>query len=521
MTALRRGQAALARGDLTAARAGFSSALEQDPALRDAWQGLATALARGGDRAGAIECWNLGLRLNPGWIDGWLALARALIDAGRLTLALTAYDRVLERDPRSLSALAGRGFCMRGVGRHAEALDAYERAASVAPENAGVLANLAALLEAANRLEDARAHASAAVEVAPTLGLARLILARCARRDGDLEAAWSHAAAAEPDADLLQEMARIRERQGRYDAAWALTREMNAAVARSDPGGPDGVDSETFPREISAIAAQVTPEWARGWPTVPPDPAPPVFVVGFNRSGTTLLHRILDSHPALSVMEERPCIDAVLKVLEGRDPAGLSARAILVLRDVYRGAAARFVSEGRVVDKTPLNTIHLGLIHRLFPEAPIIFSLRHPCDVIVSNLQQRYRHDDVGVQFESLPRTVHLYTAVMSLGLRLRALLPLRTLDVRYEALVTDWETETRRVLDFLDLPWDDTVRSHRARTEQTVVRTPSYHQVVQPIYRHAVGRWRHYGEHLAPHLPAVAPVAAALGYELIQRPAE
>jgi hypothetical protein len=161
-----------------------------------------------------------------------------------------------------------------------------------------------------------------------------------------------------------------------------------------------------------------------------------------------------------------------------------------------------------------LNTIDIGLIHRLFPDARIILALRHPCDVVLSGFMQPFQPNAAMIHFATLADTARFYAQVMELWQAYRAVLPLDVAVIRYEDLVADVAGEARRLLDFLNLPWDDAVLQYAEHARSRAIATPSYHQVVQPIYRRSVGRWRNYGFAFADILPVLVPALAAFGYD-------
>jgi hypothetical protein len=223
-------------------------------------------------------------------------------------------------------------------------------------------------------------------------------------------------------------------------------------------------------------------------------------------------------------MEEKPAVDIVKKAVEklpGGYPdslANLTAEDADRLRRAYFAEVDRFMGgppPGILVDKMPLNTIEVGLIHRLFPKAKILLALRHPCDVVLSGFMQAFKPNAAMVHFGGLADTAKFYASVMSLWHRYAEVLPLDVLTTRYEDLVADFEAETRRILTFLGLPWEDSVLSYAERAKSRPIATPSYHQVVQPIYAQSVGRWHNYREQMAEVLPVLRPFVEAFGYQL------
>jgi hypothetical protein len=248
----------------------------------------------------------------------------------------------------------------------------------------------------------------------------------------------------------------------------------------------------------------------------------PVFIVGFPRSGTTLLDQMLDAHPSLQVLEERPALEAVvaeLGRLPGAYPAALAdctGPALDALRQVYWDAADRHIARQpgrRLVDKYPFNLVRIHLGMTLFPRAKWVFAVRHPCDVVLSCFMQNFGFTDTTHGFWSLEQTASIYAQVMGLWLEQRQRLAPDCLDLRYEDLIADFEANARRLLEFLDLPWDPRVLAYYEHARTRRIATPSYAQVVQPIYRSAQNRWLNYRPWFAAVESRLAPLAQRLGY--------
>jgi hypothetical protein len=251
----------------------------------------------------------------------------------------------------------------------------------------------------------------------------------------------------------------------------------------------------------------------------------PVFFVGFPRSGTTLVERALAAHPEIVTTEERSPLTPAIRHLIG---TGGSAASLDGPPDI--GAEPR-VSEARalfwqhaetvagplggrlLVDKLPLNLVDLGYANLLFPEARVLVALRDPRDVCLSCFMQRFRLDDSMINFCSLEQTAETYAAVMGLWLAYRDSLSLAWREFRYEDLVEDFEAVVRGLLAFVGLDWHEAVAGYREQAARRPVATPSYRQVTREIYRESIGRWRAYGDVLAPVQPVLAPFVEAFGY--------
>ena len=163
-----------------------------------------------------------------------------------------------------------------------------------------------------------------------------------------------------------------------------------------------------------------------------------------------------------------------------------------------------------------LATLRSPIIERLFPSAPIVFALRHPCDVVLSCFMQNFQVSEFMISFHDLESAALVYDAAMSFWKKARQIFPLRVHEIRYEDIVEDVEGQMRPLIDFLGLPWDDRILDHQTTAvERGYIRTPSYAQVTEKIYRRASGRWTRYRKHMEPVLPILAPWVEEFGYSL------
>ena len=251
----------------------------------------------------------------------------------------------------------------------------------------------------------------------------------------------------------------------------------------------------------------------------------PVFLVGFPRSGTTLLNLILDGHSKLEVLEEEPFMAAVMADIE-RNFGGvfeglktLDQKTLTGIRDKYMNEARELkTKKGKIlfIDKLPLHIVQVPLIRKIFPDAKIILALRHPCDCTLSCFMQNFGLNNAMMNFLSLDDATYYYDQVFSLWLHYEKKLDLDIIKVRYEDVVIDLEKEARAVISFLGLPWEDSVLNYRELAmAKKRINTPSYSQVVQPIYKDSSGRWKHYQKYLDPYLDRLAPYCEAFGYSL------
>jgi hypothetical protein len=266
--------------------------------------------------------------------------------------------------------------------------------------------------------------------------------------------------------------------------------------------------------EQHQLARAITPEWAAKVPLLnEPSPRRVAFLVGFPRSGTTLLDTFLMGHPEVTVLEEEQLVGKAALGLKVKDLPGTSLEYIREARGAYLRALAEHVPDdftGLVVDKFPLDMAAAPLIQAMFPGAPIIFAQRHPCDVVLSGFMQSFGM----VNFADIADTADYYDAMMSTWVAARDSMKLNTHTVVYEELVEDPPSVLKPVISFLGLEWDDRVLDHqKTAKERGTIATPSYDQVTEPISKAPSGRWKRYRKQMAPGLPILLPWAKRLGY--------
>lgn len=550
-------------GRVPEARAAFERALELDPRYPEAWHNLGHVLRVAGDADAAISAFSRALAIAPGYLSARINLGITYFEAQRPEEALRTFEAMLAGGQPHVEALVGSGLCLHLLGqpqkaRHryesalelapdhpsawyylgsvcnelgdvASARDALQRALALNPSDADAWAELAGVHELSSELDAAAEAVRRGLAVAQ--GHPQLVIeaAKLDRRRGDTLGAEARLRALDPQRmpprvrqQFLYEFGNVLDRNLQIEAAHEAFAQANALAAL-------GVRARQFNPEAWFDGVRAISAWlehgAPGMDARDDDPdrgADLCFLVGFPRSGTTLLDTILGAHPAVSLLEEKPTLVPVMHTL-GELPGGYpAALATLesddrrVLRKLYRQSLSRHGAQpGRtVVDKLPLRTIHLGLVQALFPQARVLVSLRHPCDVVLSNFMQQYAVNEAFVNFYSLADATRLYDAVFTLWQKLRPRLSLPVAEVRYEDLVLDPAREASAAFAFLGLDWDpallDVVRRTGGRGRIT---TNSYHQVAEPIYDRSIGRWKRYRGYLAPHLPVLEAHARRLGY--------
>ncbi|HYD12523.1 MAG TPA: sulfotransferase [Allosphingosinicella sp.] len=468
----------------------------------------------------AVAVFQRAIQLRPDWQEMVFNLSEALRRAERhdeRQAVMRTCASIDGDDPRVLTEL---GLAEWAADDLAAAERAFRAAIRLAPASPAAWLELGLLLETLNRTDELTALAGEA----DTAGLgaeAHFLKAWALRRQDRYEEALVEAEAVPATISPLRRhelLAGLYDRLGRPAEAFTEFEAMNrtSELLTPPPPGP------SYREEIEAAAARTTPEWVAGWTRfeVMPEPPAPIFILGFPRSGTTLLDTLLMNIPTLHVLEEQPLLrfvegaiapDGDLGLMSAEEAHGIRAYYYQLLADLSPLPPGR-----QVVDKHPLHMARMPLIQRVFPEAKIIFVERHPCDAVLSCFMANFTLNPAMRSFTRLEEAARTYDALFDAWARAEDLLPLHVHRVRYERMIEDLAGEMRPLLDFLGLPWDEKVLDNQAaaRARGRVI-TASYSQVGEPIYTRAAGRWERYREQLAPVLPILAPWAERMGYEM------
>jgi Flp pilus assembly protein TadD len=463
-----------------------------------------------------------------------LELARRALGAGAVEEAASLLDEALRHDPDSVEAAHLLGRTRFIMGDHAGAAELLRRAAGQRPDSAELAHDLGFALQRLGKFDEAEAAYGRAMELGGAAGVGEQALAALAelkRLTGALDEAWELASDAFDrgvrdtrlvvtycrlcarrgdlnraggilsqiigqlaDPDIRSEAAfvlgEVCDRLGRYDDAFRAYRHGNELM-----GGAFDVDS--YRRGVDRVIEAWEPEVAAGLPQGM-QTSRPVFVVGMPRSGTSLVEQILASHPQIAGAGEVNRLQPIVREVTGGAPlltsprnldAEVVAEAAGSQLDAMEQAAGAADGVDRITDKTPMNYEHLGLIAAMFPKARVIHCQRDPLDTCLSIYFQRFegrsaawnRLEWIGAVHRQYRRLMRHWPRVLDL-----AVLP-----VRYDEVVSDLEGQARRMLEFVDMPFDEScLRFHESGR---VALTASNEQVRRPIYTDSVGRWRNY----------------------------
>lgn len=497
---------------------------------------LARAAWERADHATALDLFEKAVREQPRNVLALVKAARAYAEKFELERVeiLLNQLRKLGPDNPGVHHYIGETYALMRMPDKARA--AYEKACTLPGVQAVSLVELAAAYERSHRIEEASETIERAVQSGLRHPLLHLTRARVQRRNKQAEAAEQTLRALierlNPDDEWAcqawAELALMRDKAGDYDEAWQAITQCKAGQARRSSAENEASEKilKRFRQMMDNISVEHFTRWKDGASAL--TPVRTAVLTGFPRSGTTLLEQVLDAHPDLVSSEERDFLGkeqfVSMQNAENRQGPILEALDAVPVNQIAQERKRYFhVMEhllgdsinGRMhLDKNPAYNQFIPVVFRLFPEVRLITALRDPRDVILSCYLRYLPMNPVSVSFLTIKKTAERYALDMAAWLKLREVIPSPWCEVRYEDTVADIETQARRALKVLDLPWDSKVLKYRERLgTQRQVNSPTYEAVTKPIYSTSIGRWKNYQKFLEPVMPSLEPFIKAFGY--------
>lgn len=459
----------------------------------------------------ALGCLKMAVTLAPERADYGAQLAKVFTIANLNRDAKTAADRAWMLSPTESNTLDTLGVVYSQVGSYETALEVFRKVVSLTPGHAPYRYNLATALVAAGRTDEAELEIEACLALDPRYWRAHLTLAQLRRQTPDsnhverltrlLESVDAKHMDPLPLVNL--NMALAKEYEDLADYPQALTHLMaGKSVGGARRGYSPGRDAAVFKAiRDSFTSRQETP--ASGHAT-----AEPIFVMGMPRTGTTLVERIISSHPDVQSAGELLNFPMSIKQISGTTTSALiDIETIERARDPDWGKLGEMYLSGTrpgtgqkpyFVDKLPHNFLYAGWISNALPDARMICLRRNPMDTCLSNFRQLFAPKSTYFDYSfDLLDTGRYYVLFDELMAHWREIFPGRILEVGYEELVENQEAMSRRIIEFCGLPWHEACL--RFEENPSAVATASAVQVRAPIYRNALRRWKKYGSRLQP----------------------
>ena len=494
----------------------------------------------------------------------WKILGAALRELGRNSEALDAYQTAVALSPQDTGVHNNMGIILQELGRFDEAETSYKQAIALKPDYAEAHNNLGITFQKQGRFDEAEKSYKQAIALKPDYPEAHLNLCELLRTMNRVDELLSFIRnecrkILEMKTDFLYYEALIEFRKENYEIASELiekininelmgNRQLSAMKLQGDIQHHKKNYSAAFEsykfknklikdsieykrlepekyfiqqkekvtqikqlKEQCAYKSVIKPNWIQ-----------PTFLIGFPRSGTTLLDTILRTHSNIDVLEELPMLN-IMNASLGNNPTismieAMDSKAAEIASGFYFEELKKHIEVGKkhtIVDKLPLNILQLPLINQVFPNSKYIIAIRHPLDCVMSCWMQNFELNLPMANMIDFERIVEFYDVAMSILKLSEERYLLDTHRVRYEDLVLDFEENVTNILTFLELKWEEKLRNYeKTALNRSIIGTPSSSQVIKPIYKTASYRWKHYEEYLKQYKTRLMPWIHEFGYK-------
>lgn len=524
------GVVCLQRGQLPEAEQHIRKAIELDDKQAAFYSNLGNVVGAQDRIEEAYQCFEQALKLDPQNLSALSNAATALLTMERASEAKPYCLRLLAIAPENTNARLNLAAVLIEERDTHAAIVVLREALEIQSDDIDLLFQLASALELVNQFDEAASIIEQIEEIKPGIARISMLSGLIFRRQGKYDVAEQRLKAAidgglseKEEIEAFNQLGLTLDAIGSAKEAFAAFERSNNVMAHFV--GEKKADGANYLREVAAVRDFFTEEQFR---TIADklesdDDFHPVFFVGFPRSGTTLLEQVLKAHPGLVTTDERSPLSAVIREVRkspGGYPHGLKSLDtgdLIQLRQIFREFCRDNLDDlqgKQMVDKLPLNIVHLGLASLLFPKAKYLVALRDPRDVCLSCFMQKFEVNNAMANFLELRTTGLAYEAVMGLWLHYRTGFEDSWLEYKYESLVENFDDTVSQILDFIGVGWHEDIRGYRQAAKDRVVTTPSYRDVTAPVNDRALARWRRYEQELGPIMPALDPFVETFAYE-------
>jgi len=528
-------------GNLKDAELSYRKTIKINPYFANAHNNLGNTLRDLGNLKDAELFTRKAIEINPYCAEAHSNLGNILSDLGNLKDAELSYNKAIELKPDFAEAYSNLGIILKDLGKSQDAELSYRKAIEINPNYAEAYYNLGIILKDLDKLQEVEFAYRKAIEINPNLAIAyfnlfhhyeqinnlrklkeslkdfrkinnienELIIfhARLDFRNKEYKAAqelmnrvstqWIEKSNNREKTIFWSYKAFIEDKIGNYDVAYSCFKESqddSLYLRFNKDSYLNFIDSY---KESVINKKIIVNNFNDGI-----EDSTLAFLIGFPRSGTTLLDTILRSHKDIEVIEEKPLIATIEKLIQEKfnkkleNIFSISGENLIMLRKEYFKLLKKYKTKNvnLFVDKLPLNTVSLPLINLIFPNAKIIFAHRQPYDTVLSCFQQSFKPNNAMANLISLKSSSIMFDQVMNAWDIYKNNLPINFITSKYENIIEDFDGHTLEILEFLGVGWDENVRNYRKTAlDRGKINTPSSSQVVQPLYKSSIDKWKNY----------------------------
>jgi tetratricopeptide (TPR) repeat protein len=553
------------QGKFEGALVAYKKAISIKPNYAEAYNNLGNTLLEQGEPAGAISSYKKAISIDSNYAEANYNMGFALSSINKPEEAIVAYNNAISMKPNYSEAYCNLGNAYKEIGKLDEAIDFYRNAISINPNYAQVYNNLGKVFQEQDKLELAmeaykkatslkleyseawtngaealekwnkldelddwlkQAHKNFKIVPSDISYFQSKFLWRIKKRKEALKLISTinlKTVSENRKQGFLNLKAKCFESSQNFSKAYDCFLEMNLLAKKSNTYLNSNSDKffANTKNQLEQLKLKLTSRATDSEDNG--ETISPIFLVGFPRSGTTLMDTILRSHSKIEVLEEKPTVVAAKAAIRKNGYNEIHNKVFSI--DIISEARSSYIKEFRkhikssdtnsvYIDKLPLNLIEVPLINQLFPSAKFILALRHPFDTILSCWMQDFEINAAMANMVDLDRIVDLYCIAMETFKICRSEYNLNVHTIRYEDLLEDLKGESSALLTFLDLTWETKMEDYRATAlKRGRINTPSYSQVSQPIYKEAKYRWVNYKEYLDKYSDQIEPWIQEFGY--------
>jgi len=525
------GNTLLEQGEPAGAISSYKKAISIDSNYAEANYNMGFALSSINKPEEAIVAYNNAISIKPNYSEAYCNLGNAYKEIGKLNEAIDFYRNAISINPKYAQVYNNLGKVFQEQDKLELAMEAYKKATSLKLEYSEAWTNGAEALEKWNKLDELddwlkQAHKNFKIVPSDISYFQSKFLWRIKKRKEALKLISTinlKTVSENRKQGFLNLKAKCFESSQNFSKAYDCFLEMNLLAKKSNTYLNSNSDKffANTKNQLEQLKLKLTSRATDSEDNG--ETISPIFLVGFPRSGTTLMDTILRSHSKIEVLEEKPTVVAAKAAIRKNGYNEIHNKVFSI--DIISEARSSYIKEFRkhikssdtnsvYIDKLPLNLIEVPLINQLFPSAKFILALRHPFDTILSCWMQDFEINAAMANMVDLDRIVDLYCIAMETFKICRSEYNLNVHTIRYEDLLEDLKGESSALLTFLDLTWETKMEDYRATAlKRGRINTPSYSQVSQPIYKEAKYRWVNYKEYLDKYSDQIEPWIQEFGY--------